>query len=175
MTTLPTTTPMRLPRSCVSVRRLPTGIWLALVAAITGVVTVATSATPGASWVPPGTLQETGLYADWATKTVAAGTLLFSPQYSLWSDGATKTRWMRLPKGTFIDARNPDVLLAGDGDALVGAVALHLGARREHAQQLGGKREALSVVVAHREDALFLVQPKLCRPRFGHLESILKG
>src|SRR6187551_800077 len=48
------------------------------------------------------------------------------------------------------DARNPDVLLAGDGDALVGAVALHLGARREHAQQLGG-------------------------PRFGHLESILEG
>ena len=102
-------TPMRLPRSRVSVRRLPTGIWLALVAAITGVVTVATSATPGASWVPPGTLQETGLYADWATKTVAPGTLLFSPQYPLWSDGATKTRWMRLPKGTFIDARNPDV------------------------------------------------------------------
>ncbi len=59
--------------------------------------------------MPPATLQETGLYSDWATKTVAPGTLLFSPQYPLWSDGATKTRWMRLPKGTFIDARNPDV------------------------------------------------------------------
>src|SRR6478735_3678181 len=102
-------TPMRLPGSRVWARSLRAGLWLTFVAALAGVVTVATSATPGASWVPPATLQETGLYSDWATKTVAPGTLLFSPQYPLWSDGASKTRWMRLPKGTFIDARNPDV------------------------------------------------------------------
>jgi len=93
----------------VSVRGVRTGIFVALAAAITGFVGVATSATPAVSWAPPATLQETGLYSDWATKTVAPGTLLFSPQYPLWSDGATKTRWMRLPKGTFIDARNPDI------------------------------------------------------------------
>ena len=59
-------------------------------------------------WPPP-RLRDTGLYADWPTRAVAAENLPFSPQYALWSDGAAKSRWMRLPKGTFIDASNPDV------------------------------------------------------------------
>ena len=59
-------------------------------------------------WPPP-TLRETGLYTDWATKTVAAGNLPFSPQYPLWSDGAAKSRWLRIPKGRFIDGSDPDV------------------------------------------------------------------
>jgi hypothetical protein len=58
---------------------------------------------------PPRTLRDTGLYADWATKTVAPGNLSFSPQYPLWSDGATKSRWLRIPKGRFIDGSDPDV------------------------------------------------------------------
>jgi hypothetical protein len=91
-----------------AVRGARAGFWLSLSAAVTGAAALAFGA-PSASWVPPATLRDTGLYSDWATKTVAPGTLLFSPQYPLWSDGATKTRWMRLPKGTFIDARNPDI------------------------------------------------------------------
>jgi mono/diheme cytochrome c family protein len=58
---------------------------------------------------PPERLQDTGLYADWATKTIAADNLPFAPQYPLWSDGATKARWARIPPGTFIDASDPDV------------------------------------------------------------------
>ncbi len=68
----------------------------------------ATLASGGPSWPPP-TLRDTGLYADWATKTVAPDNLPFSPQYPLWSDGATKRRWLRIPAGTFIDGTNPDV------------------------------------------------------------------
>jgi mono/diheme cytochrome c family protein len=60
------------------------------------------------SW-PPASLRETGLYADWTSRTVAAENLPFSPQYPLWSDGAAKSRWIHLPPGTFIDASNPDV------------------------------------------------------------------
>ena len=60
------------------------------------------------AWPPP-TLRDTGLYADWATKTVAAGNLPFSPQYPLWSDGAAKSRWLHIPKGRFIDGSDPDV------------------------------------------------------------------
>jgi mono/diheme cytochrome c family protein len=60
------------------------------------------------TWPPPA-LRETGLYADWAAKTIAAGNLPFSPQYPLWSDGAVKSRWMHIPKGRFIDGSNPDV------------------------------------------------------------------
>ena len=56
----------------------------------------------------PETLAETGLYSDFATKTVAGGVLSFSPQYPLWSDGATKRRWIRVPEGASIDATDPD-------------------------------------------------------------------
>jgi mono/diheme cytochrome c family protein len=58
---------------------------------------------------PAATLRETGLYADWDAKTVGAEKIRFSPQYPLWTDGAVKTRWLELPRGTFIDASNPDV------------------------------------------------------------------
>lgn len=58
---------------------------------------------------PPAHLRDTGLYADWATRRIAPDNLPFSPQYPLWSDGAQKSRWMRIPRGAAIDASNPDV------------------------------------------------------------------
>ena len=44
-----------------------------------------------------------GLYSDWATKTVASGVRQYDPGLHLWSDGASKTRWIYLPPGTKID------------------------------------------------------------------------
>jgi hypothetical protein len=72
------------------------------------------------AWVPlgqsdvlsdtfPARLADTGLYADFATRTIAPDVLAFEPQYPLWTDGATKRRWIRLPPGSTIDATNPDV------------------------------------------------------------------
>jgi mono/diheme cytochrome c family protein len=78
-----------------------------LVTAMLNMTVAALSHSPDA-W-PPQSLRETGLYADWDAKTVGPGRLQFSPQYSLWTDGAIKTRWMELPAGTFIDASDPDV------------------------------------------------------------------
>lgn len=57
---------------------------------------------------PPTLLSETGLYADAVTKTVAADVRAFTPQYPLWTDGASKQRWIALPVGTAIDATDPD-------------------------------------------------------------------
>src|SRR3954462_6999467 len=57
---------------------------------------------------PPATLQDTGLYSDFRTLTVDPQHLAFSPQYPLWSDGATKRRWVSLPPGTAIDGSDPD-------------------------------------------------------------------
>lgn len=57
----------------------------------------------------PATLAATGLYADSATKSVAPGVFPFSPQYPLWSDGASKRRWIRLPEGSVIDGSDPDL------------------------------------------------------------------
>jgi len=67
----------------------------------------------GAATVPapvpaPPTLAETGLYADPARRIVAPGNRPFAPQYPLWTDGATKRRWIRLPEGAPIDASDPD-------------------------------------------------------------------
>ncbi len=59
---------------------------------------------------PPEHLRDTGLDAD--------GVLPFSPQYPLWTDGATKRRWIWLPPGTSIDASDPDAWVFPAGTKL---------------------------------------------------------
>jgi hypothetical protein len=52
----------------------------------------------------PAKLSQTPLYADIATKTLAEGTIEFTPANVLWSDGAEKHRWIQLPPGAQIDS-----------------------------------------------------------------------
>lgn len=62
----------------------------------------------------PARLSDTGLQAG-----SPDGRLIeFSPQYPLWSDGATKRRWIYLPPGTFIDAADPDAWVFPRGTKL---------------------------------------------------------
>lgn len=56
----------------------------------------------------PVRLSDTGLYADLAADVVAPGVLPYRPQFELWSDGATKRRWISLPPGTRIDTTDMD-------------------------------------------------------------------
>jgi hypothetical protein len=56
----------------------------------------------------PSRLSQTGLYVAGSTSEIAPENLPYSPQYPLWSDGASKRRWIALPKGTRIDASRPD-------------------------------------------------------------------
>jgi hypothetical protein len=49
-------------------------------------------------------LRCTGLYSDFASKTVSADLQEYDPGLRLWSDGAVKTRWIYLPPGTGPDA-----------------------------------------------------------------------
>ncbi len=56
----------------------------------------------------PKRLADTGLYADFASKTIAPNAMHFVPQYPLWSDGASKERWIELPPHATIDASDPD-------------------------------------------------------------------
>ena len=55
----------------------------------------------------PQRLSETGLYVT-DSMQVRDELIAFSPQYPLWTDGASKKRWLYLPPGTHIDASNPD-------------------------------------------------------------------
>jgi hypothetical protein len=56
----------------------------------------------------PASLRETGLYRDFGRRVVDPQILAYAPQYPLWTDGAAKHRWIEIPEGTSIDARNPD-------------------------------------------------------------------
>jgi hypothetical protein len=53
-------------------------------------------------------LSETGLYVDIESKELAPDLEAFEPAYGLWSDGADKQRWLRLPRGTQIDSAEMD-------------------------------------------------------------------
>jgi hypothetical protein len=89
---------------------IPSGRWVlpaVPVLAAAAALSAALSGQTPAAWPPP-TLRDTGLYSDWATRTVAPENLPFSPQYPLWTDGAQKSRWLRIPRGMFIDGSNPD-------------------------------------------------------------------
>jgi len=56
----------------------------------------------------PALLSETGLYADAAREVLADGVLRYRPLAELWSDGAEKERFIRLPPDALIDTRDMD-------------------------------------------------------------------
>ena len=66
----------------------------------------------------PGHLAGTGLFEPGSTDAVRAGVLGFTPQYPLWSDGAAKRRWLALPPGAAVDARDPDAWVFPPGTRL---------------------------------------------------------
>jgi hypothetical protein len=55
----------------------------------------------------PRRLSQTGLYGD--DGAVDPRNRKFVPQYPLWTDGAAKARWLRLPENARIDAADADV------------------------------------------------------------------
>ena len=63
---------------------------------------------PDADQEMPVSLRDTGLYADFEAGTLAEGVLEFQPQYVLWTDEATKRRWVQLPDGEQIDTSDMD-------------------------------------------------------------------
>jgi hypothetical protein len=55
----------------------------------------------------PARLADTGLHVAGSVHEISAGIETFTPQYPLWSDGAHKQRWIRLPASAAIDAAQP--------------------------------------------------------------------
>lgn len=56
----------------------------------------------------PERLSQTGLYAPGSGEATATDVWSYRPRFELWSDGASKRRWMRLPPGTSIDTSSMD-------------------------------------------------------------------
>jgi hypothetical protein len=73
----------------------------------------------------PAHLSGTGLYLEGSATQVDPRNLAFSPQYPLWSDGATKRRWIYLPPGTAIDGSRPDAWEFPRGTRLWKEFSLH--------------------------------------------------
>jgi hypothetical protein len=61
-----------------------------------------------AGFTEPTRLSETGLYDDIVDGTLGPGVDAYRPQFQLWSDGATKQRWLYLPPGSQIDTSDMD-------------------------------------------------------------------
>lgn len=80
---------------------------LATIRTFAGVVLMLIGMSTHADGSLPEHLRDTGLYEP-GSMTVRTENLPFSPQYPLWSDGASKRRWIYLPPGTSIDAVDPD-------------------------------------------------------------------
>jgi hypothetical protein len=53
-------------------------------------------------------LSDTGLYSDAASETLGDGVVAFRAKFELWSDGATKRRFLYLPPGTTVDTSDMD-------------------------------------------------------------------
>lgn len=66
------------------------------------------SLAPQAAAELPARLSGTGLYVAGSTERLAHDVVTYVPQYPLWSDGAQKRRYVRLPAGTSIDASDPE-------------------------------------------------------------------
>ena len=65
-------------------------------------------ALPAAGDARPFMLSALGMYQDIASKRLAPDLIAFEPKFPLWSDGAEKRRWLRLPLGTRIDNGDMD-------------------------------------------------------------------
>jgi len=87
---------------------LATLSFIAAISASTLRPTAILRASDGPAVRPPARLSETGLYADIGAGRIDPANRPYSPQYPLWSDGARKSRWVYLPPGSTIDARDTD-------------------------------------------------------------------
>jgi len=89
--------------------RVPATRRFALTAGLATLLLATTALAGGTRRVEaPPRLADTGLYAGSGAETLARHVRTWTPQYPLWSDGATKRRWILLPPGRSIDASDPD-------------------------------------------------------------------
>jgi hypothetical protein len=63
----------------------------------------------------PRDLRCTGLYGRPEKRETSCGVVEFAPAFALWSDGATKRRFIHVPDGQKIDVSNPDAFVYPNG------------------------------------------------------------
>ena len=101
----PTTPARRAAASLLRTLRSMARLWPVSALALLG---TAAAAAPRPAPELPATLHATGLYVAGSSTEVRPGIVAYAPVYPLWSDGASKRRWIQLPPGKAIDASRPD-------------------------------------------------------------------
>jgi hypothetical protein len=66
----------------------------------------------------PQLLSQTGLYEDITAERIAPSALSYRPRFELWSDGASKKRWISIPAGRAIDTSDMDNWVFPEGTQL---------------------------------------------------------
>ncbi|MED5370544.1 MAG: hypothetical protein VX899_06010 [Myxococcota bacterium] len=56
----------------------------------------------------PSSLGQTALYSDIQGDVLNPDAIAFTPRFPLWTDGASKARWIVLPEGTQVDTSDPE-------------------------------------------------------------------
>jgi hypothetical protein len=71
-------------------------------------VTVDAGPTSQPAWGDGTLLSQQGVYGDFASQWIPSDAVTYTPRWELWTDGATKRRWILLPPGGRIDNTNQD-------------------------------------------------------------------
>jgi hypothetical protein len=79
---------------------------------------IADAGGPDANPEMPLTIADTGLCVDAECTQISPGIEFYEPEYQLWSDGASKRRWIHIPEGTQIDSSNMDYWQFPEGTKL---------------------------------------------------------
>ncbi|HEY6079679.1 MAG TPA: hypothetical protein VIW29_12780 [Polyangiaceae bacterium] len=66
----------------------------------------------------PQRLSQTGLFADMREERLAAGVFAYAPEFTLWSDGADKRRFIAIPEGSRIDSHDAETWTFPEGTKL---------------------------------------------------------
>jgi hypothetical protein len=104
---------------CPCLRASPGQAAITVAAALLGVVLACAAFAEAAGGDGlPARLSETGLHAAGSDGPVNDDVVAFVPQYPLWTDGARKRRWIRLPPGGTIDGSDPDAWVFPAGTRL---------------------------------------------------------
>src|SRR5262245_38413677 len=115
---------------------------------------------------PPATLEQTGLYADAASRSLAAGVVPFEPQYPLWTDGARKRRWIALPEGTAIDASDADAWQFPTGTRLWKEFTFADGVETRFMQRRADGTWLYATYVRKNDESADVLAPAAGVPRF---------
>ena len=105
----------------------------------------------------PARLSDTGFLAGPASDAPASDVLPFAPQYPLWSDGATKRRWIYLPKGTAIDGSAPTAWRFPVGTKLWKEFSFGTAVEMRYSERLADGRWVMAAYVSdadHRDATL---------------------